>query len=672
MHQPSPTHRPFSVASLGTRTLLAALIWMIFPIPGPELEASGGELASPREDVPATAAAAPKELALRATRALQELFEASDRRQLAQDPLGALWRGELDYVDHFGDYITPGHFIRQALGARRDLEGLSKIRLDLLSETDRLSHAAFHYQQGLIVRAFDSGVYEVQRRLPLDHLFGYHVTFPDMSSGTSIAPFHTVEDYENGRRRLEGFAVYLRRAKSAMQEGIESKHVLPRFAAIKVLDQLKTTLEQGIDGSPLLAPTRSFPAAVSEADHRRLAKEYRATLEGRVLPAYRDLARFMESTYLPASRTGAPGLLGMPDGPKLYRYLVEQHTGMTLSPEEIHQIGLEEVARIRAEMEAIKRRVGFDGDLQEFFEHLRSHPRFRFASGEALLAAYGDVRKKLEPRLGRLFSTLPRTSFEIRPVPTALEKTAGGAYYNPGNADGSRPGVFYVNTHDLASRTNPTIETLFLHEAVPGHHLQASLAQENDALPAFMRFNASTAYVEGWALYAESLGPELGMFEDPYQRFGHLDLEMFRALRLVVDTGLHAKGWSRRQAVDYMLENSSLGRTVVLSDVDRYVVWPGQALAYKLGQLEIRRLRTEAENRLGDGFEIREFHAQVLGSGALPLPILGDKVQAWIARQESTRLSRSSGGSSPKVEVARRDSADAGARRTRHAARDDP
>jgi len=455
-----------------------------------------------------------------------------------------------------------------------------------------------------------------------------------MSSGNTIAPFDTLQDYENGLRRLQGFATYLRNAEEAMREGIQAGHVQPRFVTVKVIEQLHDAVAKGALESPLVAPTKSFPSEIATEDADRLTQAYHKAVAETVLPAYVQLAEFMETVYLPASRTGAPGLAGMRGGEAMYRFLVEQHTGTTLSADAIHQIGLEEVARIRGEMKAIMGEVGFDGDVQDFFTFIRSDPQFKFATKASFLAGYEEIRQRLEPALPSLFTTLPRTAFEIRAVPESLEKTTAGAYYNPGTPDGSRPGVFYVNTYDLPSRTRPTMETLFLHEAVPGHHFQASLAQENDSLPSFLRFGWDTAFGEGWGLYAESLGYELGLFRDPYQRFGHLDLEMFRALRLVVDTGLHAKGWSRQQAVDLMLANSSLGQSALVADVDRYVVWPGQALAYKLGQIAIRNLRTEAEQALGGRFDLPAFHDQVLGSGAVPIPILEIKVRAWIQERK--------------------------------------
>jgi uncharacterized protein (DUF885 family) len=352
------------------------------------------------------------------------------------------------------------------------------------------------------------------------------------------------------------------------------------------------------------------------------------------LPAYQKLRTFMDKDYLPASRSAKPGLVSMADGDKLYAYLIESNTTTKMSADEIHQLGLSEVARITKGMEAVKKQVGFKGTLPQFFAYLRTDPKFKFKTKAALLQAFADIQKRLMPEIPKLFRLVPKSPLDVRVVPAFLEKNQAGAYYQQGTPDGTRPGVFYVNTYDLPSRTSPTNETLFLHEAIPGHHFQISLAQEDTSLPPFMRFGGNTAYVEGWALYAESLGEELGFFKDPYQMQGHLDDEMLRAMRLVVDTGLHAKGWTREQAIKYMMDNSSMGKTDATAEVERYIAIPGQALAYKIGQLTIRRLRTQAETALGTKFDIRAFHEQVLGTGALPMAVLEQKINDWITAQK--------------------------------------
>jgi len=567
-------------------------------------------------------------------KALNALFERSDQQKMALDPLGALGRGNLDHAAQFGDYITEDYLAAVAQQARQDLQQLQAIERQSLSPQSQVAYDVFRYQTELELRKFTSGAAEILRRLPLDQLFGYHISFPDWSSGQSLVPFNTLADFDNGLQRLDGFVTYLERAQEAMQEGIGSGHTQAAFVTRQVIEQLDDALTRGVEGSPMMQPTKAFPDGIPEAEQERLATSYRSAISTRVLPAFQRLRDFMQQDYLPASRNGAPGLTSLPDGDSLYSFLIEQHTSTQLSAEEIHQLGLAEVSRIRSEMEKIRQEVEFEGSLTEFFEHLRTSLQFEFSTEQEMIDAYHEVWARIEPSLPKLFARQPESELEIRPVPEFLEATAGGAYYYPGTADGSRPGVFYINTSDLPSRSTTNVESLFLHEAVPGHHMQGSLALEDSSLPAFMRFWGNTAYGEGWALYAESLGPELGLFTDPYQRFGHLDLEMLRALRLVVDTGLHAKGWSRERAVQYMLDHSSLSETAVKADVDRYVVWPGQALAYKLGQISIRQLRQRAEATLKESFEAPSFHDQVLNTGSLPLPVLEAKLESWIEGQE--------------------------------------
>jgi uncharacterized protein (DUF885 family) len=326
----------------------------------------------------------------------------------------------------------------------------------------------------------------------------------------------------------------------------------------------------------------------------------------------------------------------MPGGDKLYAYLVQSSTTTDLTPDAIHDIGLSEVKRLHAEMETVKAQVGFTGTLKEFFEHIRTDPKFKPKSREALQEGYVAIGKRLDATLPKMFATLPKAPLDIRPVPALTEKGAARGSYNPGTPDGTRPGVFFFNAYDLPSRTTPGMETLYLHEGAPGHHFQISLAQENEALPKFQRFGGNTAYVEGWGLYAETLGRELGVYTDPYQYFGYLDSQLFRAIRLVVDTGIHSKGWTRDQTIQYILDNSSRGRSNATAETERYIAIPGQALAYKIGQLKISQLRARAERELGPRFDIRGFHTEVLMSGALPLAVLEAKIDRWIAQQKAT------------------------------------
>jgi uncharacterized protein (DUF885 family) len=419
-------------------------------------------------------------------------------------------------------------------------------------------------------------------------------------------------------------------AIALMRAGMAAGITLPRPAVAKMIPQLRELVTPTVEASLFWGPITAMPRTISAADRARLTGEYSAALTREVLPAYARLADFLEHDYLPAARSRV-GWSALPDGAAWYRWRIRSATTMDMAPEEIHQLGLAEVARIRAEMLAVKEQVGFKGDLPAFFTFLQNDAQFYFTSEQQLLDAYRDVKRRIDALLPKLFADFPKADYEIRPVePFRAASAAGGSYQAP-SADGKRPGIFYINTHNLRAQPKFGMETLSLHEAAPGHHFQIAIQQELTGLPRFRRFNGYVSYSEGWALYAESLGKELGVFTDPYQWYGRLADEMLRAMRLVVDTGLHAKGWSREQAIRYMMDNSSMAESDVVAEVERYIVWPGQALGYKLGQLRITALRAQAEAELGERFDLREFHGQVLRDGALPLDVLSAKIGRWIA-----------------------------------------
>jgi uncharacterized protein (DUF885 family) len=518
--------------------------------------------------------------------------------------------------------------------AEEELRRLAAIDRSALSPTDRIAYDVFKRDNELTLRTLQPEMLALTAVRPIDHFFGFHTFYPDVASGQGAAPFKTVEDYENNLKRHRQYPVYLDRAIARFREGMASGVTQPKLVVRNMIEQLDTQLAQGVEGSTFYGPVKTFPEGISAADQTRLRAAHAAVIRDEIRPAYVRLRDFLKNEYLPVAREGV-GLVHMKGGPELYRLLIEQRTTLPLTADEVHDLGLREVARIKNEMETIKTKVGFKGTLPQFFEHIRTDPKFKPKSKEWLTEQYYAIGKRVDARIGELFSTLPKTKLEIRPVPAYREKTDAGGSYNSGTPDGSRPGIFYFNTYDLPSRTTPGMETLYLHEGAPGHHFQISLAQENEALPNFMRFGGNTAFSEGWALYAETLYDELGLETDPYQRYGGLDDEMLRAMRLVVDTGIHAKGWTRDQAIKYMLENSSMGRTDATSEVERYIAIPGQALAYKIGQLKILELRDRAERALGSRFDIRGFHEQVLMTGALPLPVLEQKIDAWIASRRA-------------------------------------
>lgn len=562
---------------------------------------------------------------------LQALFAASDEGSLKRNPIQGLFRGDLRYADQFGDYLSDAHIAAEKKAAEDDLAGLAAIDRAALSDNDKVSYDVFKWQRTNDLKGFDPALLAATVVRPIDHFFGFHTFFPDLSSGEGAAPFKTVKDYEDSLKRTDGFVAALDASIVRFREGMKSGVVQPKLVVNNMIGQLELLVAPKVEDAVMYKPVKKFPESFSAADKARLTAAYADMVGNKVNPAFKRLHAFLKDEYLPVSRDSV-GLSGMPGGPALYRYLISSTTTTDMTPEAIHDLGLSEVARITQGMEAVKTRVGFKGSLQDFFNYIRTDPQFKPKSKEDLTARYYAVGKRVDATVGNLFSTLPKTSLEIRPVPAFREKNDAGGSYNQGTPDGSRPGVFYFNTYDLPSRTLPGIETLYLHEGVPGHHFQISLAQENASLPAFQRFGGNTAFVEGWALYAESLGNELGMLTDPYQLQGSYDDEMLRAMRLVVDTGLHSKGWTRDQSIDYMLAHSSMGRTDATAEVERYIAIPSQALAYKIGQLTIRRLRTKAEASLGPKFDIKQFHAEVLMTGALPMAVLEKKIDDWIAR----------------------------------------
>jgi uncharacterized protein (DUF885 family) len=589
---------------------------------------TGCATAPPAETAAAAEAAQPS-----ASETLATLFRESDEASLRRNPVQALARGDMRYADRLGDFLTDAYFQAERDAARAELAALAGIDRAALTPDERVAYDVFKWQREMDLRGLEGELFAASVVRPIDHFNGFHAGIAQLSSGEGIAPYKTLADYENGLKRLDDFIRALDLSIVRMDEGLDAGVVQPKLVMANVLEQLDAMLAEGVEGSSFYRPVTRFPAEVPAADQARLKTAYADAISTEIRPALTRLRDFVRDRYLPRARDSV-GLMDMKGGSALYRYLVEVSTTTDLTPDQIHAIGLAEVARLHGEMEKVKDQVGFAGTLQQFFEHIRTDPRFKPASREWLQQSYVAIGKRLDATLPRLFSTIPKTPLEIRPVPALTEKGAARGSYQGGSADGSRPGVFYFNAYDLPSRTTPGMETLYLHEGAPGHHFQISLAQENEALPSFMRFGGNTAYVEGWGLYAETLGRELGVYTDPYQYFGYLDSQLFRAIRLVVDTGIHAKGWSRDKTIQYILDNSSRGRSNAVAETERYIAIPGQALAYKIGQLKISELRKRAEQALGPRFDIREFHAQVLMTGALPLAVLERKIDDWIAAKE--------------------------------------
>ena len=561
---------------------------------------------------------------------LAALFAADDEASLKRNPLNAMFRGDMRYADRFGDFISDAYFDNERSAAQANLDGLKTIDRAKLNDTDKIAYDVYKQSQIDALKGLSKEIMDLTVVRPLNHFFGFHTFYPTFASGQGAAPFKTVQDYENNLKRHKEFIVLMDASIGRFRQGMASGVFETKMTISNVIDQLNTQLAQKTEESPYYGPVLKFPADFSDADKARLTAEYRDIIVNGLYPANARLRDFLRDSYLPLAREQV-GLSAMKGGEGLYQYMIEQTTTLPLKADDIHNLGLSEVARITSGMEAIKNEVRFKGTLPEFFEHLRSDPKFKMSSRDALTQGYYDIGKKVDATISTQFKYLPKAPLEIKPYEEFREKYEAGGSYQPGTPDGSRPGTFYFNAYDLPSRTTPGMTTLYLHEGAPGHHFQISIAQENEKLPAFMRFGGNTAYVEGWALYSETLGYEMGLFKDPYQRFGTLSDEMLRAMRLVVDTGIHSKGWTREQAIDYMLANSDMGKTDATAEVERYIAIPSQALAYKIGALTIQRLKDKAKKELGKTFDVREFHNQVLNTGALPLTVLETKIDAWIA-----------------------------------------
>jgi len=563
-----------------------------------------------------------------ASRELEELVDAYFEERLRLDPLRATSIGDSRYNDRFEVSIAP------AWRARAE-----QLERDSLARARRIDPASLTGQDVLTWQVFVAGrESEIEgfrypsHLIPLNQFYSMPNSFVQLGSGTGMQPFVTVRDYDNFLKRVDGFVAWTEQAVVNMREGADRGYTLPRVLAERVLPQLEAQVVARPEDSLFWGPVRRMPEGFAAAERERLTAAYRAAIEQKLIPAYRRLHQFMRDEYLPRCRTSV-GLDALPDGAAWYAYRVREMTTTDLTPAQIHEIGLREVARIHGEMRGVMRQVGFEGTLAEFFVFLNNDPRFVWPTREALLEGYVDIKRRVDPELPRLFEVLPKADYEVRLVEPFREKSAAGGSYQAASEDGSRPGVFYANAYDLKARPKWAMEALSLHEGSPGHHFQISIAREQQGLPRFRRFGGYTAYTEGWALYAESLGPDLGMYRDPYQYFGRLEGELFRAIRLVVDTGLHAKGWSREQVLEYIDANSATSEARRVAETDRYIAIPGQALAYKIGQLRISELRARAERALGDRFDLRRFHTAILIDGPLPLDVLEAKIDRWIAAE---------------------------------------
>jgi uncharacterized protein (DUF885 family) len=576
-------------------------------------------------------AAAPVTPALAATDTPSARFGALIARAAADDaalsPTGPPGQRRPASDAVFIDPLSDSWATATLANKRRAAADLAGIDRAALSPAERIAHDVFGRSLNQAIAFHQSGLFAIQRQLALNPSFGLHIELPDFVSGSG-ALFETAADYQAGLERLRLFAGHMDMALVRLREGLASGHIQPRVLVENVIRQIEAQLAQSPDETAFMAAIKRLPPAL-EADRARLTSAYRAMVTGTVLPAYARWLAFLNETYLPRT-PASPGRSGIPDGLRLYTFELERHTSLPMAAADIHALGLREVARIRAEFEAVRGQLGFAGDLKALFEHVRTDPRYYCKTQEELLGRFAEIESRIWLGIPRLFHSRPKAPFKVAPLP-GLGGQRGTGYYRAGPPDGVSPGILYFNMSMLDTRPIPTLETLTLHEGIPGHHFQSTLVNENPTLPAFLKRGGSTAYTEGWGLYAESLGRELGMFGDPWQWFGHLDMEMLRGVRLVVDTGMHALGWSRDRAIAYMLDNTSMAPRDVAVEIDRYIAQPGQACAYKIGELTFARLRREATAALGAKFDVRDFHDVCLNTGALPLAVLEAKVKDWIA-----------------------------------------
>ena len=579
---------------------------------------------------PAAGTTAAADIATDKARRLEALYAEYWEELLELNPLQATFQGDPRYNDRLPNFLSEDYRDRSDAFTREWLEKIEAVGPEGLQGQALLSYEIFVRD----ARNSLEGTQFPGWMQPLNQFYNFASTAVQLGSGTSAQPFKTADDYDDWRKRASQLPVVFDQAIANMRIGMREGVVQPTALMEKVLPQLDAIIKESAEDTLFWMPVKNMPDDIPAAERERITAEYRAMIEGELMPAYRELRAFVADEYMPATRHSS-GMAALPNGEAWYAYNARSSTTTDLTPAQIHQIGLDEVERIHGLIQTeVMDKVGFEGSLQEFFEFMKTDPRFQFESEAALLEHYRGLEAKVNAGVPALFSLTPKADFEIRPVePFRAQSAAGGSYMRP-SEDGSRPGVFYVNTYDLPTRQTWDAEDLFLHEAIPGHHFQIALQQELTGLPMFRRFGGETAFTDGWGLYAESLGKELGVYTDPYSYFGYLQNELWRAIRLVVDTGLHSRGWTREQVIAYMLENSATAETPAISETERYMAIPGQALAYKIGELKIQALRDRAEAELGDDFDIRAFHAEVLKDGSVPLEILERKIERWIAAQQ--------------------------------------
>ena len=558
-----------------------------------------------------------------ATHSLHALFDREWDYQMQQHPTRASSLGDRRWNDRWAD---------DSLTA---IEARYQHTLAVLDEIKRVDRARLSPPDQI-----DCDLFQRQHELSAQgHAFHWYLVPLNQRGGIQTANelgdalrFTTVKDYEDWIARLQRFPEHMDQTIALMRQGIRERIVLPKVIMERVPGQIAKQIVQDPQASAFYKPFKSFPASIAEADRQRLAAAAQKAIREQLVPSFQRFHDFFVKDYLPACYDQV-GIWQLPHGGEMYAYFVREYTTTDLTPQQVHQMGLDEVKRIRGEMEAIKETTGFKGSMAEFFQFLRSDPRFFYKNPDELLEAYKALAKTIDPNLVKVFRTLPRAPYGVEPIPEISAPDTTTAYYRQLSADGSRPGTFFVNLYKPETRPKWEMMALTLHEAVPGHHLQIALAYEAGEQPKFRRYGGYGAFVEGWGLYAESLGDDMGLYTDPYSKFGQLTYEMWRAVRLVVDTGMHSMHWTRQQAIDYFMQNAPKAELDIVNEIDRYIAWPGQALGYKIGQMKIRELRERARRRLEPQFDLKEFHEVVLRNGALPLDVLEQNVNAWLAEK---------------------------------------
>ncbi|MBC8152519.1 MAG: DUF885 domain-containing protein [Bacteroidetes bacterium] len=549
---------------------------------------------------------------------------------LRLNPTTASSRGDYRYNDQLENALSQPYREQMKALYTRYLDGLKAYDERQLGERDKLSYQIFRYDLERNLEAMQFPTYLA----PMGQMGDFRLSFSQMGSGSSIHPFKSVKDYDDFLKRVNGFVAQTDTAIANMRKGLAQQHVSPRVVIEKVLPQIEAMLVDDVTKSLFYNPVKTMPASFSDGDKQRLTTAYTTAITQQIIPAYNRLYTFIQTDYLPNTRATV-AIEAVPNGKAQYAHLVKSWTTTNMTPDEVHTLGLSEVKRIRQAMETVKEQVGFKGDLKAFFEYVFKDPKFfPYKTDEDVVAGFQAVYQTMKPQLVNQFNMVPKTAFEIRPIEKYRAATSA-AHYMGGTPDGSRPGVFYFPVLDATKYSYWRMEDLFLHEAIPGHHYQISLQTENDAIPNFQKVGRYGAYVEGWGLYAESLGKGLGLYQDPFQALGRYQGEMHRAIRLVVDSGMHHKGWTREQAIQYSLDNEPTTEATAIQEVERYISMPGQALSYKVGELKIMEIRRKAEKALGDRFDVRAFHDQVLKDGAMPIAIFEAKLDTWIKNQQT-------------------------------------